>query len=69
MTVDSFMTAASDYANEVDGTFWVLVVISSLITLLVAGLIAGFSLRYRRGSTARRGSIFSESGPRISATA
>jgi cytochrome c oxidase subunit 2 len=57
MTIDSFMTAASDYANEVDGTFWVVVVISSLITLLVAALIAGFSLRYRRGSTARRGPL------------
>src|SRR5258708_6098987 len=50
-------SAASDYANEVDGTFWVLVVISSLITLLVAALIAGFSLRYRRGSSARRGPL------------
>ena len=57
MTIDSFMTAASDYANAVDGTFWVLVVISSLITLLVAALIAGFSLRYRRGSNARRGPL------------
>jgi hypothetical protein len=36
MTTDSFMTAASDYASQVDGTFWVLVTISSLITLLVA---------------------------------
>ena len=57
MTIDRFMTAASDYATQVDGTFWVLVTISSLITLLVAALIAGFSLRYRRGSTARRGPL------------
>jgi cytochrome c oxidase subunit II len=54
MTTDSFMTAASDYAGQVDRTFWVLVAISGLITLLVASLIAGFSLRYRRGSSAAR---------------
>jgi cytochrome c oxidase subunit II len=54
---DSFLTAASDYANEVDRTFWLLVTIASLITLLVASLIAGFSLRYRRGSNAWRGTV------------
>lgn len=54
MTIDRFMTAASDYALEVDSTFWVLVTVSGLITLLVAGLIAGFSLRYRRGSNVWR---------------
>jgi cytochrome c oxidase subunit 2 len=54
MTSDSFLTAASDYASEVDGTFWLLVVIGGSITLLVALLIAGFSLRYRRDSNARR---------------
>jgi cytochrome c oxidase subunit II len=57
MTIDRFMTAASDYANAVDGTFWLLVTISGLITLLVASLIAGFSLRYRRGSNAWRGPL------------
>ena len=57
MTTDSFMTAASDYATQVDGTFWVLVTISGLITLLVASLIAGFCLHYRRGSNARRGRL------------
>jgi cytochrome c oxidase subunit II len=54
MTNDGFLTAASDYAREVDGTFWLLVTIAGLITLLVASLIAGFSLHYRRGSNARR---------------
>jgi cytochrome c oxidase subunit II len=57
MTSDSFMTAASDYARQVDGTFWLLITISGLITLLVASLIAGFSLRYRRGSSAVRGAV------------
>jgi cytochrome c oxidase subunit II len=57
MTSDSFLTAASDYASEVDRTFWLLMSISGLITLLVASLIAGFSLRYRRDSNARRGAL------------
>jgi cytochrome c oxidase subunit II len=57
MTSDSFLTAASDYASVVDHTFWLLVTIGGLITLLVASLIAGFSLRYRRDSTARRDAI------------
>jgi cytochrome c oxidase subunit 2 len=57
MTSDSFLTAASDYARQVDGTLWLLVTISGLITLLVASLIAGFSLRYRRGSNAWRGAV------------
>jgi cytochrome c oxidase subunit 2 len=57
MTSDSFLTAASDYASAVDRTFWLLVTIGGLITLLVASLIAGFSLRYRLGSTARRGAV------------
>jgi cytochrome c oxidase subunit 2 len=57
MTTDGFLTAASDYAREVDGMFWLLVAIAGLITLLVALLIAGFSLHYRRGSTARRDAL------------
>jgi cytochrome c oxidase subunit II len=54
MTSDGFLTAATDYAGEVDRTFWLLVTIAGLITLLVASLIAGFSVHYRRGSAARR---------------
>lgn len=54
MTSDGFLTAASDYARQVDGTFWLLVVTAGLITALVASLIAAFSLRYRRGSSAPR---------------
>jgi cytochrome c oxidase subunit II len=65
MTTDSFMTAASDYAGQVDSTFWVLVTISSLITLLVASLIAGFSLRYRRGSHAWRGPLSERRGREV----
>jgi cytochrome c oxidase subunit 2 len=57
MTSDSFLTAASDYASDVDATFWLLVTIAGLITLLVASLIAGFSLRYRRDSNAQRGAV------------
>ena len=57
MTMNSFMAEASDYASRVDQVFWILVIISSLIVVLVAGLIAGFSLRYRRGSSARRGPL------------
>jgi cytochrome c oxidase subunit II len=57
VTSDGFLTAASDYAEEVDGTLWLLVTITGLIVLLVASLIAGFCLHYRRGSAARRGAI------------
>jgi cytochrome c oxidase subunit 2 len=57
MTSDGFLTAASEYARDVDRTFWLLVTIASLITLLVALLIAGFSLRYRRDSHAQRGAV------------
>jgi cytochrome c oxidase subunit II len=65
MTSDGFMTAASDYARQVDGTFWLLVAISGLIALLVASLIAGFSLRYRRGSNAPRGPVPERTGREI----
>jgi cytochrome c oxidase subunit II len=57
MTSGSFLTAASDYAGQVDRTFWLLVTIAGLIILLVASLIAGFSLRYRRGSSAPRSAV------------
>jgi cytochrome c oxidase subunit 2 len=57
MTSDGFLTAASDYASDVDRTFWLLVTIAGLITVLVASLIAGFSLRYRRDSNAQRDAV------------
>jgi cytochrome c oxidase subunit II len=57
MNPEHFMEPASNYAGEVDGIFWLLVTISGLVTLLVAGLIVTFSLRYRRGSLARRGPL------------
>jgi cytochrome c oxidase subunit 2 len=62
MTSDGFLTAASDYARQVDGTFWLLVTISGLITLLVASLIAGFSLRYRCESGAARDEVPERTG-------
>jgi len=57
MTLDQFVTAASDYARDVDRLFWLLVVISGLITLLVTALVAIFVIRYRRGSTVHRGEL------------
>jgi len=57
MTLDQFMTVGSDYAAGVDRTFWMLVIISGVITLLVASLIVVFSVRYRRGSGAPRGEL------------
>jgi cytochrome c oxidase subunit 2 len=57
MTLDQFITAASDYAASVDRLFWLLVVISGLIMLLVMALVTTFVIRYRRGSTVHRGEL------------
>jgi cytochrome c oxidase subunit 2 len=54
MRLDEFVTAASDYAHSIDRLFWLLVVISGLITGLVAALIIIFLTVYRRGSNAKR---------------
>ncbi len=57
MTLDALMTAASDYAANVDRLFWLLVVISGLITLLVLALVVTFIIRYRRDSAVHRGEL------------
>src|SRR5947209_630765 len=57
MNAAAFLTQASDYAADLDRIFWLLVVISSLIMLLVGGLVLTFSIRYRRGSRAPRGEL------------
>ena len=57
MSPDPFMTEASDYASRVDEVFWILVAVSGVVTLVVAGLIVTFSIRYRRGSGAKRGRL------------
>ncbi|HWL80625.1 MAG TPA: cytochrome c oxidase subunit II [Roseomonas sp.] len=49
--------AASAIATRVDAIVIALLVISSAIVLLVGGLILGFSIRYRRGSDAKRGQL------------
>ena len=52
-----FAPYASAYAGEWDRFFYVLVAISSLIVLAVFVVIVGFSIRYRRGSKAKRGQL------------
>lgn len=46
--------AASPHAHQVDVLFFSLVALSAVITLLVFGLLIGFSMRYRRGRRAER---------------
>ena len=48
---------ASAVAGRVDAIVIALLVISTAIVLLVGGLVLGFSIRYRRGSSARRGQL------------
>ena len=50
-------TAATVQAATVDRIFTLLLVVAGVITLLVVGLLAVFSLRYRRGSSASRGAM------------
>lgn len=49
--------AASTFASQVDGIFWILTGLSAAIVLLVGGLVLLFSLRYRRGTDAPRGNV------------
>ena len=56
-TVSLWPVAASTQASKVDLLFVVLLAISGVIVLLVAGLLLGFSIRYRRGSSAPRGPL------------
>lgn len=48
---------AADTAAKTDLIMVMLLVISGLIMLLVAGLLVGFSIRYRQGSAAKRGPL------------
>lgn len=48
---------ASEQAARIDLLFAGLLVVSGAILLLVAGLLLVFSIRYRRGSTAKRGDL------------
>lgn len=53
----AFPVAASAQAPTVDRLYFALVTVSVLITLLVAGLVFGFSVRYRKGSKVKRGPL------------
>ena len=57
MNLSAFTTEASTHAAWIDTIFYALVALSVLITLIVLGLVIGFSLRYRRGSDAKRGPL------------
>ena len=57
MSLDQFITAASDYAHSVDRLFWLLVAISFIIVGLVSVLMVVFLAVYRRGSAAKRGEL------------
>ena len=57
MNLSAFTTEASTRAAWIDTIFYALVALSVLITLVVLGLVIGFSLRYRRGSDAKRGPL------------
>jgi cytochrome c oxidase subunit 2 len=48
------MTSASDTGRSVDAIFWGLVAISGFMVLLLATLVVGFCVRYRRGAKADR---------------
>lgn len=50
-------TAASDQAARTDAIFYTLLGFSGFIILLVVTLVVVFSVRYRRGSRARRGAM------------
>lgn len=49
--------AAAEQAGTVDGIFIALLVFCGALLLLVFGLLVVFSIRYRRGSTAKRGTL------------
>jgi cytochrome c oxidase subunit II len=57
MSLDQFTTAASDYAVKVDHLFYLLSAISSLVVVLVTGLIVVFFALYYRGSRRPRGEV------------
>jgi len=49
-----FPDAASTVASRVDALFWFLTFLTMVLSLLIAGLIVYFSVKYRRSSTADR---------------
>jgi cytochrome c oxidase subunit 2 len=51
----AFPATASAYAGEWDRFFFVLVAISGVVVAAIFAVIVGFSIRYRRGSKAKRG--------------
>jgi cytochrome c oxidase subunit 2 len=53
----SFAPDASHYAGEWDRLFFVLLALSAIIVLLVLLAVVGFSIRYRKGSPAKRGQL------------
>ncbi|HWC94939.1 MAG TPA: cytochrome c oxidase subunit II [Pseudolabrys sp.] len=55
MNLSDFTAEASSHAAAVDRLFYVLVGLSIFISLAVFALVLLFSLRYRRGSRAKRG--------------
>jgi cytochrome c oxidase subunit 2 len=42
--------AASSFAGEVDALYWFLIALTAFFTLLIAGLVVAFALKYRRRS-------------------
>lgn len=51
----AFPATASAYAGDWNRLFFVLLAISALVVAAIAIVIVGFSIRYRRGSKAKRG--------------
>lgn len=45
---------ASSISSEVDAVYYFLVIVSAILTVLIAGLIVYFAIKYRRGSPADR---------------
>ncbi|MBK1621976.1 cytochrome c oxidase subunit II [Afifella marina] len=55
--LSSFISAASERARQTDLLFFSATALSGFIVLLVAGLIIGFSIRYRKNSNASRAEL------------
>lgn len=53
--VPLFPTRASTIAGSVDRLYWFLIGVSAFFSLLIAGLVIGFSARYRRARRGPRG--------------
>jgi cytochrome c oxidase subunit 2 len=53
--ITGFASGASAYAGQWDRLFFVLLALAAVISAIVLALVVGFSIRYRRGSSAKRG--------------